>query len=1094
MSQSETPQPADEIPAPPRRKRWRAALFVLLALLVILAGGAAAMIGRSLTLPAVVTERIEAALTEQMGGGIVDLSDVSVQLDRTLTPRILLRNLSARDASGAVIGQVAEIGVELSAAELWARNLLPTDLRIEGVEMTIRRALDGTLSLSFGETSTAPGSVPEVLARFDAAFDAPGLAALATISATDLTITFEDARSGRIWQVTGGRLTIHNRPGRIELDLIAEVFNGTEDLARVQVSFTSVKNTPAAQLAVNIERAAARDIALQSPALSYLGLLDAPVSGAIRTVFGGDGTVERLAATLEIGEGALQPVAEAKPVGFNRGRVYLTYDPKRARIDFSEVSIESDVIGLSSSGHAYLMDFDGAWPGSLVSQMRISKFDVAAEGLFEAPLALSSGAVDMRLRLAPFTVDIGQFFVAGDGYRISGTGRVLADSAGWQYAVDLASGGLVPEQLLTLWPQSVAPGAKRWILGNLLGGMIDTVSIALRHDPGAVEPIVGMSFGFSDTSAQYLKGFPPITGAAGHGSLMEGRFAVYLTDGVVDAGADGGVGSQVALPGSKAVIPNVYARPGRLEVGLDARGTLTSALALLNRPPLSLLDKAGRDPGLATAKTRALAQIRVPLERDVALEDVTFDVDGRLTEVTSDAIVPGRVLRSQSMTLAANDAGVTVAGPLTLDGAPMSLTWRQAFGEGRGRTSRVEGDVTLSPDFARTFGIAYPEGLISGQGKGKVEIAIDGDAPPEFSLTSDLTGLGMELAGVGWSKPAETPGVFEISGRFARPVEIDRLSLSAPGLSAEGTICLTPEGAFEAAPFDRVQLGDWLDARVTLVGQGPDQPPRVELSGGTVDLTRQEEGGSSDGGSPVSIDARLDRVVIREGLAATDVRAQLVTGRGLTGDVQGRVNGGTPFVARLVPRNGRTAIRVQGDDAGQILRDAGLFKSLDDGSFDLILVPREDEGFDGQIEIGSARLGDQPVLADLLDAVSIVGIIDQLQGPGILFDQIEGRFRLLGDQLILDQGAATGASLGISLDGVYDARSKQLDMGGVISPVYLLNSVGQVFTRRGEGLFGFTFRLSGNADAPRMRVNPLSILTPGMFREIFRRPPPTPSE
>jgi hypothetical protein len=90
----------------------------------------------------------------------------------------------------------------------------------------------------------------------------------------------------------------------------------------------------------------------------------------------------------------------------------------------------------------------------------------------------------------------------------------------------------------------------------------------------------------------------------------------------------------------------------------------------------------------------------------------------------------------------------------------------------------------------------------------------------------------------------------------------------------------------------------------------------------------------------------------------------------------------------------------------------------------------------------------------------------------------------------LKRASAVGASLGISLDGAYDLARKRLDMQGVLSPIYLLNSLGQALTRRGEGLFGFTFRLTGLAEKPQVSVNPLSILTPGMFREIFRRPPP----
>jgi hypothetical protein len=60
----------------------------------------------------------------------------------------------------------------------------------------------------------------------------------------------------------------------------------------------------------------------------------------------------------------------------------------------------------------------------------------------------------------------------------------------------------------------------------------------------------------------------------------------------------------------------------------------------------------------------------------------------------------------------------------------------------------------------------------------------------------------------------------------------------------------------------------------------------------------------------------------------------------------------------------------------------------------------------------------------------------------------------------------------------------------VISPVYLLNGIGSLFTRRGEGVFGFTYTVTGTTGRPQVSVNPLSILTPGMFREIFRQPLP----
>jgi hypothetical protein len=76
------------------------------------------------------------------------------------------------------------------------------------------------------------------------------------------------------------------------------------------------------------------------------------------------------------------------------------------------------------------------------------------------------------------------------------------------------------------------------------------------------------------------------------------------------------------------------------------------------------------------------------------------------------------------------------------------------------------------------------------------------------------------------------------------------------------------------------------------------------------------------------------------------------------------------------------------------------------------------------------------------------------------------------------------------MDGYYNLAAKQMDMQGVLSPVYVLNAIGGAFTRRGEGLIGFNFTLRGDAADPSVTVNPLSALTPGFLREMFRRPTP----
>jgi hypothetical protein len=174
------------------------------------------------------------------------------------------------------------------------------------------------------------------------------------------------------------------------------------------------------------------------------------------------------------------------------------------------------------------------------------------------------------------------------------------------------------------------------------------------------------------------------------------------------------------------------------------------------------------------------------------------------------------------------------------------------------------------------------------------------------------------------------------------------------------------------------------------------------------------------------------------------------------------------------------------------MRAARIFRTAHGGQMTLTLQSAEAaRSYDGMLRIEGPRLRDAPAMAELLNLISVVGLLEQLSGDGINLGTVEARFRLTPERLTLTEGTALGPSLGISMDGVYDVASRRYEMQGVVSPLYMVNGlVGALFAPRREGLFGFSYRLSGTAENADVSVNPLSILTPGVFREIFRRPPP----
>jgi hypothetical protein len=278
-----------------------------------------------------------------------------------------------------------------------------------------------------------------------------------------------------------------------------------------------------------------------------------------------------------------------------------------------------------------------------------------------------------------------------------------------------------------------------------------------------------------------------------------------------------------------------------------------------------------------------------------------------------------------------------------------------------------------------------------------------------------------------------------------------------------------------------------------LRGRGGNRPYGVSIRGGQLDLRRASFGAGGGDSGPISI--ALDRLQVTEGIALTRFSGEFDGGGGFSGQFNAQLNGAAALQGTVAPQNGGSAVRIRSDDAGGIVRAAGLMDNAIGGSFDLTLLPTGGEGtFDGRLAIRRIRVRDAPGIAALLDAVSVVGLLQQLDGQGLSFDEVDARFRLTPSQVILAEASAVGPGLGISLDGIYTLATQQVDFQGVLSPFYLINAIGSVLTRRGEGLIGFNFNILGSTSAPQVSVNPLSAFTPGMFREIFRRPPPVLSE
>jgi hypothetical protein len=1055
-----------------------------------------AMAPRPVTLPVWMLAEIEARLAraaEGSGGVGVSIGAITADVAEG-DPRLTLADLRLTGGDGAVRLRLPRIEARFDAAALARGTLRLTGVTAPGADIRLIRSADGTFDLRLGDDRAAAITPAGLAAGLQALFARPELRGTAGIAATGATLTLEDRRTGRIWRAGAGSMRLAPAAdGAIRLDAGLD-FGG----AAVRLGVTLAADG-AVGLAATVERLAAGDLAGLVPPLGFLAALDAPLSGAVEAAALPDGTPLWLAGRLSLGAGSLDVGEAGPPLPVQSADLAFRYRPEAHELAVESLTVASPVLRLAARGTVTAVEDDGQ-PLAFTAALRLGDVQIDPAGVFAEPLRYGDGALALRLELRPFAVTLDRLSLVAPEHSLTAAGGARATPDGWEAALDAAIDRIAAERLLQLWPLALLPGTRAWLAANVLGGTLFDIALRLDRRAGAAAAVTA-SYAFEEGAVRVVRGLPPITGAAGRAALAGGAFTLTLDAGRVEP-PEGGA---IDLAGSSFRVGDIARVPGMGEVAVVAAGRVTAILSLLDEPPFRFISRAGFAPDVAAAgEARLEAHLTLPLIDRVTAADVAWSAAGTMTAVRSTRLMPGRVFAAERLTVAADPAGVSIGGAMVVDGVAAEATWTQPLGPAPLPPARVEGEVALTPAFAAAFLPGLPAGALGGAGRGSIVIDLPRGAPARLRLTSDLAGVGLRIPALGWEKAPGTRGRLAIDARLGPGQAVEALTLEAPGLSARGSARFAAGGGLERLRLDRLRLGDWFDAALE-VGPGG----AVTLTGGRLDLRRRPgergpgergpgegwpgEGGPSPdglggGGAPVAV--TLDRVDVTDRIALTGVTGRIESRSGLSGRFAARLNGTAPVTVGIEGRRqGGIAIRVQSDDAGATLAAAGLFRGGRGGTLDLVATPRAG-GFDGRIELRAFRVVGMPVLAEILNAVSIVGLIDQLSNSGLPFTRASARLRLDGATITVLDGMAEGPSFGVTLKGRYDGATDRLEMEGVLSPLYIVNGIGQVLTRPGEGIFGFTWRLSGPAARPRVTVNPLSVLAPGFLRNAFRAEDP----
>jgi hypothetical protein len=1045
-----------------------------LALVLLVAVGIGALSWRlsrgPLDLPGLAPRLVAAANADQpirltLGSAALAWEGFRSGLDRPLDIRLSDITVADRDGRGILVLPRAE--VSLSLPGLLVGRILPRAIVVDGARVRVQRAADGTLALDLGNGAEATPPASDTLTpllrqfggrpqsdRASAAQDAGAWrwSQLREVRIRDAVVSVDDRALGADWELRALDVALR-RPaeGGVNAQAHTAVALGALS-AQATVQARLAPDGATTDVEAKLTAFNPASVAQVWPAAAKLAALDAPVTLAGHAGLGSDLAVQHFDAEADFGPGMLHIGQGSAPI--LQARLTASGTPQRLN-----AVLERLVTAPQPDG-----------PRTTLSGK------VAAER-----------AADGRV-LTTATVDLDQVAFADLGQ---------------------------------LWPEGVGgPGTRPWIVPNITDGVVRNghVELALELPPdlsdATITRIAGGLDG-EDVAVHWLRPVPPIS----HGTVRLNFLTPDSLELLVSAGREVMTGEPgLTLRNGRIVFSGLAGKDQFADIDSDLAGSVPDLLALLNHPRIKLLQRSSLKIADAGGQFAGhLAVTRLPLRDDMTLDDLQIATTAKLSGLRLGAVAAGRDLDHGTFDLRADPTGLHAQGKAALAGVPAQLQLDMDFQSGP--PAQVQQtlvvDATLDDRQLAGLGVDAGEALRGSLGLHGRAIARR-NHQGEITLNADLTPATLGFAPLSYAKPAGVPA--SLAARVLldhdRVTGIDGVRAEGEDLHIRGSARFS-DGKPALLTFDTLVVGRWTNAHGEVrPPSGPGAPWRVTLQGASIDassLLKHEPPPSSppppkpptaERGPAYAVDARFDHVVLGEGRSLDGVVAHAQSDGEVMDrlDVSGRTQQSAPFRLAIEPlpagpRRGRQ-LTGSSADAGGLLRALGVVPDMRGGTLTLTGSYDDtsaDHPLSGTARIDTFRVQRAPVLARLLKAMTLYGLVDLVQGPGLGFGQLVAPFRLANDMLDLNNARAFSASLGMTGKGRYDLVRQEFDMQGTIVPAYFFNTllgdlpiIGRLFSpERGGGVFAATYTVRGSLDDPRVSVNPLAALTPGILRGLF---------
>jgi hypothetical protein len=1071
------------------------------------------------------SERVSDALAARLGPGWhVELADTAIEL-QGVKPAVRTTGLEIRNPAGQLVVRAPYAVVSLDPTSIFVGTLTPREIELRDLQLLARVAADGSLSFvppvdparpteqSSGGPLAPPAAAsgqpaeggPSPVSRAVASLLEPVLGSSSLIGALDRA------------SIANARLTVFGADGRerAAFTRVNASFERVEDgIRRMSIDLDGPggawrlggllrEDGAARQAELQASLIPLQDAMLLTGMSSFPALADLKLSGAISASLTGD-RLTSFVGRFESTPGSITQPGQ-KPIKIDRLAVGASWDEAGHRFDLADLQLKIGGTEASLAGTLTAHIAGGSW------RLKLSGRDASWAGATPRDPAFKVDELSAEASFAEAGVALDRVTFRGQDVDLSVSGAMTPSPAGPSLRALIEGRGTSVRRFLAFWPDNVNPELRGYLAQNLGSGMLDRMQLRTELDPEDVKsafsgrPIsdagLSLTFAVSDAKMNIIDGLPPLTKLAFLGAatgttttLTEGVGRVEMPDGRRLAFSDGSFRQT-----------DEHMATSVAQIGFRLNGGADALASLLRSPIFREFGSFDIDPG--NVKGRVDLRVTLPLmvHNIPPVAELPIGVSGTLTDISVERIVGREKLDGAQLAVTYDSGALSIRGEGKLGGSPATFDLRQP------KAGPGEAVVNLMLDEAARSRRSLPTApQVSGPIAVKLVSPFGPGSKGPTRAEADLSKTAVDGLLPGWSKLAGRPGRISFAFGDGEGTELRDIVLESGPVQLRGTASFSADGALDRADLSTLKLspGDDLRAgvdrtggvyKVSLKGNVGDARPVLKWLTGS----GSGAGAGQKGREPpdLDIDAAINIVTGNNDEALTGVVARIGTrGRDLRAlQLRGQFRSAA-VEAQLVREAGQPQLLVKSGDAGATLRFLDLYKRMVGGEL-LVKTTIGEAVQSGTITIGSFAVRNEPALRSIAANTSQAGsedrtgaVTERLEADQVDFVKLNAEFKRSASRVEYKDVVVWGSQVGFTLGGYVDYARDRTEILGTFVPAYGLNNafsqvpiVGLLLGggNRNEGLFAIDFKVSGQASAPTLTVNPLTAVAPGILRKLF---------